>query len=118
MSKKGKKDTSILDESIVREIKKNRIFSKTRQYTIPEDKFKYINDMIAVLQTNNPHIKYLYIMDTIYSDGMLNFLITASDSSMFVINDDDLFNRLRNHVFSLTGDLIIKFVYKGDLLTT
>jgi hypothetical protein len=115
MAKRKKKVISELDESIIRECKKNRIFSKIKKHDLPDDLFKHVIDTVELLHSNK-EVKYLYIMDVLYPQSDLNFLVSAPDSSMIVINNDDLFNRLLSHEFNLTDDLVIKFIRDNSLL--
>lgn len=114
MAKKTKV-VSELDESIIREFKKNRVFSKIKKHPIPDDKFNYILDAVSIL-TDDKTVKYLYIMDVVYPQSDLNFLVTAPDSAMIVINNDDLFTQLLSHQFNLTDDLVIKYIKDNELI--
>lgn len=115
MAKRKPKVVSELDESVIREFKKNRVFSKIKKHPVPDDKFQYILDAVVLL-TEDKSVKYVYIMDHVYPQSDLNFLVTAPDSAMIVINNDDLFNRLFSHQFILTDDLVIKYIKDNELL--
>jgi len=109
---KKKKVVSELDKEIIRELKKNRIFSKTQSGDIEnltnDDKFDYIISTIINL-TNDEVI--IYVCDKMYTNDDINLLLYVSDTYGIIVNNNEVYKRLQNHSFNL-NNATLKF-YKG-----
>ncbi len=99
---KKKKVVSEMDKEIVRELKKNRIFSKTQSGDIEsltdDDKFDYI--MSTIINLTDDEV-IIYICDKMYMNGDINLLLHVSDTYGIIVNSDEVYKRLQDHQFNL-----------------
>jgi hypothetical protein len=104
-----KKVVSEVDKEIVRELKNNRIFSKTQSGDISElssdDLFEYLTGVVNSLTDDEVII---YICDKMYMDGDINLLLHVSDTYGIIVNDSVIYKRLQDHTFDL-NKAILKF---------
>ena len=107
--KREPKAVSLLDESIDRLFKKDRIGAKvTKSKSLPandNEKLNYILDKIYELinSSSKDHKSYLYILDKLYPDSVdIKFLTAPSDSYTIVINNDIIYDDLKKHQYVLT----------------
>ena len=101
------------EEYIIRQLKKDRIFSKVNKTEVGNltsiQKLEFINKQIdnLLLQEND---RYIYIIDKLYEIDRHNFLFLAADAFSFVINDDIVYNELKNRKeYNLTGKTKLYF---------
>ena len=122
-AKRKVKEISILDESITRDFKKNRIGSKVSisPNIINDDseKLNYILDKIYDLieSADEDNKKYIYILDKLYPDGNICFLTGPIDSFTIVVNNMIVFNDLKMHRYVLTDYSKIYFYDSVNGLT-
>jgi hypothetical protein len=96
-----KKPIPELDKAIIRECKKNRIFSRTNKENIEnltdDDIFNRVKT--EILNLTDVDIN-LYICDKIYKGDNI-FLFHVSDTKVIVVNRDNVYNRLKNTKFDV-----------------
>lgn len=109
VARKAKKKTlSELDKSIVRELKKNRVFSKTdvlditgwEDDTIFAKVLEAVNTLDNKVQDGN---LIIYIIDQMVLDGDINLLLHVVDTYVFCIHRPDVYQRLKAHDFKVVN---------------
>lgn len=113
--RKKKAPVSELDESIVRELKKNRVNTKVLKqdciHNEDTEKLTYIIDKVnELIATASPINKiYIYIVDKLHDDNSLSYLVLAEDAYTIVVNNDIVYNDLRMQSYNLTDDVKLYF---------
>lgn len=119
-----KKIVDVIDQNIIRTFKKNRIFSRieSEDYRdVPTFEFFLgkIQSKIAELASDLGIVDRLYILDKIYDEGDINFLITTEDSYTFIINNDEVFNRLKleqKELLPVPDNIKLVIYSEGDVI--
>jgi hypothetical protein len=117
-AKRKVKEVSELDESIMREFKKNRIGSKiTKSDSLindDSDKLIYIIEKINELinSATKEEKKYIYILDQLYPDSDICFLTGPVDSYTIVVNNSIVYKDLKMQHYDLIEHSKIYF-YDG-----
>lgn len=109
---KTKKIVSELDKSIIREMKKNRVYSKVSTSDIStislDDLF---NTLVTIIESLTDDKIIIYICDKLYDDNDINLLLHVEDTKCIVTNNDILYDRLVNHSFNL-NKAVLKYYKK------
>ena len=114
MAKKRKKEISISDKNIISELKKNRLFSKTKQ--VPIDNLNIYGTIEAYIEDNKDSIKYILLTDRFLND-FNRYLLSDDTLLLYIDNDnidiDDLYKYLTNKKYNVIKE--IKFKWKSLL---
>ena len=113
-----KKPLSELNESIKLEMKKERIFSKTKMIdTDVIDHKEVVIDSINNLISKSTKLNqvHIYILDKIYFNNDIRYLLDTPDTYTIIINNDSLYDELVLHSFdcSLYSELFLFDERKG-----
>jgi len=103
---KKKKIISPLEESIIKYLKQNRKFSRTVKIENQENYYNFILNKLD----NLSNINYIIFQDRIYEKRLERFLYTE-DTYVFIINDNELLNKLKEvnfNIYSYTNILCIE----------
>jgi len=109
--KRVPKVISELNESIKLQLKKERVFSKVNidEYTNDIDYLGTIIDSIVYIDKITINKSYIYILDKIYHDKDIRYLIGAPDSYVFIINNTDIYDIIYNSKFLVSSNIELFF---------
>jgi hypothetical protein len=105
-----KKIISPLEESIVKYLKKNRKFSKTKKIKDQENHY----DFIRKKMNNLVNINYVIFQDKIYEKKLERFLYT-DDTYVFILNDNKLLEKIKQMNFDIYSYTKILYIEDGKL---
>lgn len=93
---KKKKVISPLEEDVIKYLKKNRKFSKTKKKKDQEDFYEYIKEKL----NNLININYIIFQDKINGKDLERFLYT-DDTYVFIVNDQELLEKIKQIDFNI-----------------
>ena len=89
-------------------MKKDRVFSKVSSADISDISKDELFDAIITIINNLTDDKIIiYVCDKIYYSNDINLLLSVNDTRCIIVNDDVLYNRLKEYNFNL--NCAIKF---------
>lgn len=105
--KKEIKPIHELDEMLKITFKKERIGTKVDKEDLTED-FCLFSDIIDNLKTLKGY-KYICIIDKLYQDNLLRFFIRSNDCYVIIVNDQDVYNKLKKELPEIDKDTRLCF---------
>ena len=92
-----KKELNISDINITLELKKNRLFSKTKKQKKMDDLYEQLTECINKYLKKNKHIKYIILCNSFLSDNKNLFL---TSDTLFIYNDNIhlIFNDIKKYI--------------------
>ena len=105
-----KKNISQLEDKVIKYLKQNRKFSKTKKIKDQESFYDYILDKL----NNLVNINYIIFQDKIYEKTLDRFLYTE-DTYVFIINNSDLLNKIKQTNFNIYSYNNILYIEDGKL---